>query len=62
MCVGLPLGVLFPRVREGQSADGLFNGSAGAGGTVDSAGCRVKLKSPPSKIECESAYSRAGVP
>jgi hypothetical protein len=32
----------------------------GAGEPMESAGCRVKLKSPPSKIECESAESKAG--
>ena len=32
----------------------------GVGGPVESAGCRVQLKSHPSKIECESADSKAG--
>jgi hypothetical protein len=32
----------------------------GAGEPVESAGCRVQLESPPSKIECESADSKAG--
>ena len=27
---------------------------------MESAGCRVQLKSPPSKVECESADSKAG--